>query len=55
MQQLDTFEADESSGCGRDASVHHVYPVSRKAREERAECPKAGGYELELRHRWLER
>ena len=34
---------DKSGGCGRNASVYHVHPVSRTTSEERAECSQGGG------------
>ena len=43
MQQLYTLEGDKSNGCGRNASVHHVYPVSRTTGEERGGGVFEGG------------
>ena len=36
---------DKSEGCGRNASVYHVYPVSHTTGEGRAECSKGEGGE----------
>ena len=37
-----SFKGDKYDGCGRHASVYHVYPVSRSTSEERAEWWKGG-------------
>ena len=34
------FKGHKSDGYGRNASVYHVYPVSRTTSEERAESSK---------------
>ena len=51
-RKLSILQGDKSDGCGRNASVYHVYPVSRTTSEEKAyySVRKGGGYELELRH-----
>ena len=36
----------KSDGCGRNASVYHVYPVSRTTGEERADFYVRGGLGL---------
>ena len=42
-RKLQILEGDKSDGCGRNASVYHVYPVSRTTGEERAECSNGWG------------
>ena len=39
------FYGDKSDGCGRSASVYHVYPVSRITGEGREGCSKGSGRE----------
>ena len=41
--KLYIISEDKSDGFGRNAPVYHVYPVSRTASEERAECSRGPG------------
>ena len=42
-RKLKILYGDKCDGCGRNASVYHVYPVSRATSEESAKSPKPGG------------
>ena len=44
-RKLKILYGDKCDGCGRNASVYHVYPVSRTTSDKRAECSKVGGGE----------